>query len=147
MKALALLLALATTEGPPSYELHKMPENTLVAPWPKTEAECVDKARASEGKWQCVVRRNFETVATCDGVAKPAMPRELDADGYLVKPPIRAKQVSDTEWLTEVQDYVPASAPACWVLGWRLLADADLNDEFSDVLVQEPVVWPGDVVT
>lgn len=143
MKALLLVLALSTTEAPTLYDLLRA-DNTSVSPRPTTEAECLSRAKA-EGTWTCITRRKFTTVANCDGVVKPVIARELDADGYIVKPPIRAKQVSETVWQTEIQDYVPAPAPTCWVLGWRLIADADLNDEYSDLLVQEPVIWPGDV--
>lgn len=108
-----------TTEGAPSFELHAMPANTIVSPWPKTEQECVDKAKASLGHWQCVTRRNFDTVGTCADVPKPAFPVKVDADGFLLKPALRVPVDEKGNWgATEMEGFVAAPYPACWVMGW-----------------------------
>lgn len=119
MKSLLVIIAaLATTEGPPSFELHKMPENTIVAPWPKTEQECMDRAKASEGKWQCVTRRNLETVGNCSDVPKPTFPVVVK-DGFVQKPALRVPVDANGNWLeTEMEGYVAAPYPTCWAMGW-----------------------------
>ena len=141
-----VLAGVVSTEAPPVYEVH-LDDNTMQkGAWPATEAECVARAKALLPSGCCVVRRKFTNVGTCDDVPKPALPRELDAEGYVIKPPVRAKQLSDTDWLTEIQDYVPAPYPTCWVIGWREITEADVNDEASDLLADEPVEWPAELL-
>jgi len=147
VKALLLLLALTTVESPPVYNIYLADGTIEKKEWPKTHEECVARAKAIVPKGTCVTREVFTNTPTCEGVAKPVLPRELDADGYVIKPPLRAKQLSETDWTTELQDYVPAPAPTCWVLGWREITQADVDDdEYPDVAMMEPVIWPGDVV-
>lgn len=131
-----------STEQPTQYLIRladKTYEQNKAAP--KTHDECLTRAQAIIPAASCVTIESFANIGNCDGVAKPAIARELDADGYVVKPPIRGKQLTDTDWTTEIQDYVPAPYPACWVLGWREITENDLNDEFSDELANsiEPV--------
>lgn len=120
----------ATTEAPTLYDL-LTEDNKAVSPRPTTEADCLARAKAV-GTWSCIVRRKFTTVANCDGVAKPVIARELDADGYVVKPPMRGKPITETDWTTEVQDWVQAPAPTCWVLGWREVTQADFNEDIVE---------------
>jgi hypothetical protein len=113
-----------------------------------TQALCEAAAKATltvSGTYQCNTSVTLKVTVTCP--AKPDLPRTLDADGYVIKPPMRAKQLTETDWTTELQDFVPAPAPACWVLGWREITQVDVDDdEYPDVAMVEPVIWPGDVV-
>lgn len=151
MKTLFLLALLAgtavagttTTEAPAAFDLLDA-ANKAVSPQPKTLIECITRAKAI-GTWQCVTRQKFTTVANCDDVSKPVIPRVLDVDGYVIQPPMRGKPITENDWTSEVQDYVPAPAPICWVLGWREVTQADLVLDSNDLLVQEPVVWPDEL--
>jgi hypothetical protein len=91
--------------------------------------QCMDMAKAAPGKATCTDVYGITVTGTCDDVAKPVLPRELDSDGFVIKPPIRGKQITDTDWTTEIQDYVPAPYPTCWALGWREITQADMVED------------------
>ncbi len=142
-----VIAGITSTPQPPQYLIRladKSYEKGKAAP--KTIEECRERAKAIVPGADCVTIEGFANVATCEGVAKPAWPLTLDAEGYVVKPPIRAKQLNDTDWQTEIQDYVPAPYPECWVLGWRVLSDADVAEDASVASVDEPVDIPADVL-
>lgn len=92
--------------------------------------QCVDMVKVTIGKSTCTDVYGYTTAGTCDDVPKPVIPRELDADGFVIKPPIRGKEpAAGNDWTTEIWDYVPAPYPACWDLGWREITQADLVDD------------------
>jgi hypothetical protein len=131
---------LITTEGPPSFELHRA-DKSLVTPWPKTEAECVARAAASIGEWQCVIRRNFTTVGTCADVPMPEWPVQLTPEGFLIRPALKVEELPDGSWgPTQEEGYVPAPFPECWVLGWVPYTGAWHAPEPEGV--HEPVCQP-----
>lgn len=123
-----VMAGITSNESPTVYRI-LLADGTLEkgTEWPKSLDECVKRASAILPKGTCSIQRTFNNVGTCDDIQKPVLPRELDADGFVVKPPIRGKEpATGNDWTTEIQDYVPAPYPTCWVMGWREIADADL---------------------
>lgn len=135
---------LVTTEGAVSYELHQMPSNAMVpGPWPTSEADCLAKAKASAGKWACVTRRNFETVASCQKDA-PEIKLEKNAEGFLVQPGIVVEALPDGSWApTKEEGYVLKPYPQCWVLGLVPYTGKWIAEEGPPVM--EPICRPDDV--
>jgi hypothetical protein len=136
----AALAGISSTESPTVYMI-LLADNTVEKgkTAPKTEAECIARAQAIIPQGSCSIRRTFVNAGTCD--AKPAWPREIDANGFVVKPGIRGKlkSGSDSEYDFEVEDYVPAPYPECWVKGWRVAELTDFDDEPELASVDEPV--------
>lgn len=98
------------------------------------------------GTYRCDTSITLTVTIDCTGVLKPVIPRKLDADGYVIEPPIRAKEpATGNDWLTEIEDYVPAPAPACWVKGWREITQADIVGEPELAAVMEPITWPAEL--
>jgi len=155
MKTITLLLALAVSpafagvdlvEGKTSWELHVDDGKTnpiVPGEWPTDFATC--KAKIDKpGKFICVMRVKFEAVGTCTEEWKkpPVFELKLDADGFLVLPKARAKQVSDTEWITEQFAFVHGTYPDCWVAGWAEITDWNEFGNFEGPGVDEPTGRP-----
>lgn len=160
MKALALLLlssvAFAGTTSTMVGGISVFhPEGTAPAVTYKDAAgktahdACQEAAKAYVGKATCSDVFTFTTVGTCADVAKPKWTVEFDANGYLIKPAFRSKfkEGSDTEFVHEVEDYVPSGYPECWVKGWRVAMESDFTDDNDELLASsvEPVQWPADL--
>jgi hypothetical protein len=128
--ASALLTAAAfasstTTEQPTVYMI-LMPDDSIEKGkvWPKTEDECLTRARALSGS--CSIRRKFVTTTTCADEKAPKLylSKERSAeDGkdYWVLP--GASWTADT-FIEVANLYVhnaawPAGFPNCWVRGKR----------------------------
>jgi hypothetical protein len=141
-----VMAGITSTEQPPQYLIRladkTYEQNKAV---PKTREECLARAKAIIPLASCVTIESFANAGTCADISKPVLQRELDADGFVVKPPIRGKEpASGNDWTTEIQDYVPAPYPACWVLGWREITQADLDDDVELANHDEPVPMTGD---
>lgn len=132
-----------STEAPTVYMI-LLADDTIEKgkEWPKTLDECVKRAQAIIPAGSCSIRRKFTNVGTCVDVPKPKWLRELDADGFVIKPGIRGKLKagSDSDYDFEVEDYVAAPYPDCWVKGWRVAMAKDFNDESQSEVagVMEP---------
>lgn len=151
MKASYLLLLLSSaaiagitsTEEPVQYLIRladKTYEKGKTAP--KTLDECRARAKAIIPEASCVTIEGFTNVGNCDDVAKPVVPQTLDADGFVRQPPIRGKPPeTGNDWTTQIQDYVPAPYPTCWIIGWREITETDIHDPAQDALANsnEPV--------
>jgi hypothetical protein len=138
----AALAGISSTESPTVYMI-LLADNTVEKgkPWPTTEAECIARAKAIIPQASCSIRRTFTNAGNCADVAKPKWVVEKDADGYLIKPAFRSKFAdgSDTEFVHEVEDFVPAPYPECWVKGWRIAELSDFDDEPELASIEEPV--------
>jgi hypothetical protein len=168
MKRLAALIASAlltaavfasstTTEQPTVYMI-LLPDDTIEKGkvWPKTEDECLTRARALSGS--CSIRRKFVTTTTCADEKAPKLylAKEKSAeDGkdYWVLP---GSGWTDDGAYTEVANlYVhnatwPAGYPNCWVRGeahrddWRLNSKDEPGKAFMEI--RTPDMPPGDLV-
>jgi hypothetical protein len=126
------------TQKPGDWALKKQGDNTILSRYPTLD-ECVKAAPA--GKYKCDTSVALEVTGTCDDVPKPSIPRTKDADGFNVQPPIRYKEGTEGDLTdVEIQDYVSAPYPTCWVLGWRDAKVEDLAPPTADAgTVNEPV--------
>ena len=142
----AVQAVLSTTEVTPSYELHDrtLPNSPIVTPAPANEAECLSRAAANVGRWQCVTRRNFVTTSTCNPTP-PEMPVVVDTEGRMVLPGLYVEALPDGSWGPTMEDgYVHSptwpSGPQCWVMGKVPYTGSWHAPEGPPV--QEPVNWP-----
>jgi hypothetical protein len=111
------------------WALKKQGDNTIISRH-TTLDECVKAAPA--GKYKCDTSVALDVTGTCDD--KPTIPRTKDADGFNVQPPIRYKESTEGDLTdVEIQDYVPAPYPTCWVLGWRDAKVEDLAPPTADL--------------
>ncbi len=136
------LAGIVSKEGPTVYMV-LLADGTVekLKEWPKTLEECRARAQAIIPKGSCSVRYPFDNVGTCDDVAKPQWPRELDPNGFVLKPSFRSKvdPTDDTNYTHEVEDFVAAPFPVCWVKGWRVAMAEDLDDGPEELAgVHEP---------
>lgn len=155
MKALALLLALAAgvalagvdlVQGKTSWEAHVDDGKTnpiVPGEWPTDLQTCIakiDAIKEAGKKYICVMRVRFEAQGSCvdEWKTPPVFELKKDADGFLVLPEARAKQLSDTEWTTEQFAFVHGEYPNCWVAGWAPLTEWGANGEFEGPGVDEP---------
>lgn len=122
--ASAAFAGTSVLEGPTTYEVHKADNTMEKGAWPTTVEDCVARAKAQTPKGSCVIRRNFETVQNCEGVAAPHIYLELvDVEGT------KAWNLPPSEWpepdyLERTWLYVhnatwPLGYPNCWVRGWE----------------------------
>jgi hypothetical protein len=74
-----------------------------------TEAECLAAARAGLGAAPrvCEIASRLVVTGNCSDVPMPALVSEA-----------RAVRLSDIDWRTDVNRYVPAPYPNCWAVEW-----------------------------
>jgi hypothetical protein len=121
--AAAAAFASSTTTEQPTVYMILMPDDSIEKGkvWPKTEDECLTRARALSGS--CSIRRKFVTTTTCADEKAPKLylAKERSAeDGkdYWVLP--GAGWTDDGAYIEVANLYVhnaawPAGYPNCWV--------------------------------
>jgi hypothetical protein len=143
-----------TTEQPTVYMI-LLPDDSVEKGkvWPKTEDECVTRARALSGS--CSIRRKFVTTTTCADEKAPKL--------YLAKVMIDGKEYWDLPGASFTEDtyiemanlYVhaatwPGGYPNCWVRGqaprddWRLNSKDEPGKAFMEI--RTPDMPAGDLV-
>lgn len=136
---LALSLSTLTVAGTsvvpaPNKWALRDPSVTPIAELGRYDTQALCQAAAltltKAGTYRCDTSVTLTVTIDCTGVVKPVIPRKLDADGFVIDPPIRGKEpTSGNDWTTEIEDYVPIPVPPCWVKGWREITQADLTTE------------------
>jgi hypothetical protein len=153
--AAAAAFASSTTTEQPTVYMILLPDDSIEKGkvWPKTEDECLTRARALSGS--CSIRRKFVTTTTCADEKAPKL--------YLAKVVIDGKEYWDLPGASFTEDtfvemaelYVhnaawPAGYPNCWVRGeaprdeWRMNSKDEPGKVFMEL--RTPEMPPGDLV-
>jgi hypothetical protein len=151
----AVVFASSTTTEQPTVYMILLPDDSIEKGkvWPKTEDECLTRARALSGS--CSIRRKFVTTTTCADEKAPKL--------YLAKVMIDGKEYWDLPGASFTEDtyvemanlYVhgpswPAGFPNCWVRGeapreeWRLNSKDEPGKAFMEI--RTPDMPAGDLV-
>lgn len=155
--AAAAAFASSTTTEQPTVYMILLPDDSIEKGkvWPKTEQECLDRAKAISGA--CSIRRKFVTATTCADEKAPKLYLakvksaedgkdywELPGAGFTADTYIETANlfVHNASW--------PAGYPNCWVRGeapreeWRLNSKDDPGKAFMEI--RTPDMPAGDLV-
>lgn len=150
--AAAAIASVTVTEQPTVYMI-LLPDDSIEKGkvWPKSEDECLARAKAIAGS--CSIRRKFVATTTCTDEKAPVVQleqKEQDGGKYWVIPTGLLEPPAPSEangWATMVWVYVrnpawPGGYPNCWVRGWAPEDTWRVNPNYPGTPIMELIV-PG----